>query len=157
MKKHLPIIALIISALLMCGCSGHGIKDIKVTSVKIVSVSPRGLNGLDALLELGIHNPAMSFEVTDVTGVAKMDGQECLVVTADQLIVSGKTDKVYSVPLKGSLSEGFNPFQLLNIVGGSMDMSKITVSVKAKVALRGGIGKNIELKDIPLSSLISKE
>lgn len=156
MRKHIAIIVMFAS-LLLTGCKGHGVKDIEVTSFKIVSIVPKGVSGITALVEVGIHNPMVGFEVTDVHATAKVKDAEALVLTADQLMVPGHTDKVYSIPVKGSIVEGFNPLQLLKIFSNDLNMSDVTVTVKAKVALRGGVGKNIEIKDIPISNFVSKE
>lgn len=156
MKNTLRILLLLALALLLAGCKGKGIKDIKVNSARIVSVTPEGLNGLTALVEVGVHNPTVAFELTDITGLARFKGQEALQVKADQLIVSGHTDKVYRIPVQGEIAEGFNPLQLVRLVADENAFDDLTITVKGKVALRGGIGKKIEIKDIPLSSLMKK-
>jgi len=153
--KRIHILVLLLSALLLSGCSVNKLKDITVTSARIVSIVPEGLSDLSALIELGIHNPSLAFEVTDLNGLARYRGQDAVTVTADQLIVAGRTDKVYRIPVKGHIAEGFNPFQLLKLLGSESSFDDVTFDVKGKVALRGGIGKNIELKDIPLSSLLN--
>ena len=157
MKNTLRILLLLVFALLFAGCKGKGIKDIKVTSVRIISVTPVGLNGLTALVEVGVHNPTVAFELTDIKGLARFKGQDALNVTADQLIVSGHTDKVYRIPVQGEIAEGFNPLQLVRLVADERAFDDLTISVKGKVALRGGLGKKIEIKDIPLSSLMKKQ
>ena len=156
MKNALRLSLLLVLALLVAGCKGKGIKDIKVNSARIVSVTPFGLNGLTALVEIDLHNPTVGFELTDITGLARFKGQEALHVTADQLIVSGHKDKIYRIPVQGEIAEGFNPLQLVRLVADEDAFDDLTISVKGKVALRGGLGKKIEIKDIPLSSLMKK-
>ena len=157
MKKHIVIMVAVLSALMLfSGCSK--IKEISVTSFELVSVTPKGLTELDALVKIGIHNPAVPFELTDAVGTLKIGGSPCLSLSADQLIVSGNMDKVYSLPIHGVLAEGFNPFQLLTLLkGDSIDLENVTADVDARISLRGGVGKNLELKDIKLSKLLKKE
>lgn len=119
-------------------------------------MSPSGLSELNAIVRVGIHNPAAGFELTDFRGTVKIKGQEALVLDADQLIVSGKTDKTYNVPVHGSISPGFNPFQLLNFLNSSASVDDVTLDVSARVAMRGGIGKKLEYKDIKVSDYIRK-
>lgn len=157
MKRIHIILLMVLCALLLGGCKGKSYKDIKVTSVRLVSIVPEGLADLTALIEVGVHNPTVAFEVTDLEGIARFQGEDALSVSADQLIVSGNSDKVYSIPLKGHISKGFNPFQLLKLLGKDASYDDITLSVKGKIALRGGLGKNIELKDVPLGSLLNKQ
>lgn len=156
-KKTIILLLAIISAFsILTSCADT--KDIKITSFEIVSVTPKGMDGLDALVKIGINNPSVSFEVSDLVGTLKLEGAPCLSITADQLIVSGKTIKVYSVPLQGKMSEGFNPFQLLRIINGySLDFDKLTVDVSAKASLRGGIGKKLEFNDLKIGEYIVKK
>lgn len=154
--RTLRVLLLLVLALALTGCKGKGIKDIKVNSARIVSVTPEGLNGLTALVEVDVHNPTVSFELTNISGLARYKGQDALLVTADQLIVAGHTDKKYRIPVQGEIVEGFNPLQLVRLVSSESSFDDVTLTIKGKVALRGGIGKNIELKDIPLSSLMKK-
>lgn len=153
MRKVLLILAVLLPLAMSCT---NKVKDISVTSVELLSVSPRGLFELNALVRVGIHNPAPSFELTEVQGTVKIKGQEALVMDADQLIVSGRTDKMYNVPVHGSISPGFNPFQLLNFLNSSTSLEDVTLDVSARVAIRGGIGKKLEYKDIKVSNLIRK-
>ncbi|MCR4859914.1 MAG: hypothetical protein K5910_04550 [Bacteroidales bacterium] len=153
--KKVPILVLFLACLLLAGCKGKSYKDITVTSARIISIVPEGLTDLSALIELGIHNPTVGFEVTELDGLARYLGQDAVTVTADQLIVAGKSDKLYRIPLKGHIAEGFNPFQLLKLVGNESALDDVTFTIRGRIALRGGIGKNIEFKDIPLGSLMS--
>ena len=154
MMKKVHVLLFVLLCLLLAGCKGRSIKDIKVNSARIVSVTPEGLSGLTALVEVDLHNPTVAFELMDITGVARYKGQDALKVTADQLIVAGHTDKVYRIPVQGEIVEGFNPLLLVRLISTEGTLDDITISIKGKVALRGGIGKNIELKNIPLSTLM---
>lgn len=157
MKKRILILLAVLSAMTFTtGCKK--VKEISVTSFEIVSVTPSGLSDLDALIKLGIHNPAVPFEVTDATGTLKIAGKPSLSLSTDQLIVAGNSDKVYSIPIKGKIAEGFNPFELLKLINGSsLDLEQLTVDVNGKIALRGGVGKKLDLKDIKLNKLTQKK
>ena len=154
--KKLSLLLLLIPLLLLSGCKDKGIKDISVTSVRLISISPEGFSGVSALIEVGIHNPTIGFEVTNVTGVAKYKGQEALAVHADQLMVPAHSDALYRIPLQGSIADGFNPLRLLRLLSKDGSYEDVTFDVHARVAARGGLGKNIEILDIPLSSLLTQ-
>lgn len=145
-------IILLAACLLLTSC-GKGVKDIALTSFRLVSVSPQGLSGVTMLVEVGVDNPTVGFEITDVNAVLKLDSVPALLLTADQLMVEGRAQKLYTIPLKGQIAEGFNPFQLLRLISDDSVMSRLTADVSARAALRGGLGKNIEMKDIKLNSL----
>ena len=145
-------IILLAACLLLTSC-GKGVKDIALTSFRLVSVSPHGLSGVTMLVEVGVDNPTVGFEITDVNAVLKLDSVPALLLTADQLMVEGRAQKLYTIPLKGQIAEGFNPFQLLRLISDDSVMSRLTADVSARAALRGGLGKNIDMKDIKLDSL----
>ena len=129
--KNRPIVYVILLcclSLLLSGC-GKGAKDIKVTGFRLVSI-------------------------TDVSITVDMHEQPAVVFEADQLMVEGHCAKTYSLPLKGRIVDTFNPFQLLKLFSNEDSLDNLKASARARVALRGGIGKNIEIKDIPLKDLI---
>lgn len=152
MKKLFAI--MMVCALMFTGC-GKSVKDIKVTSFDIVSITPRGLSELAATIELGVNNPIISFTVRDALGTIKLDGTPCLDISADQIIIDADCEKIYSIPLRAKLCQGFNPFSLLTLFQ-NQDLSRFTVDVGAKIQLRSGVGKTFELKDIPLDKLVSR-
>lgn len=152
MKRVIAILCFCI--LILSGCS-KSYKDIKVTSFEVISITPKGLNQVDALVDVGIYNPIVGFEVTDVLGVLKMEGDPCVRISTDQLTISGKTEKVYRIPLHGELEPGFNPLSLLKVVQ-TMDFSSFTADVNGKVSLRGGIGKTISMTNLKLGELEKK-
>ena len=138
----------------LTGCS-KTYKDIRVTSFEVISITPKGLNQVDALVDIGVYNPIIGFEVSGLDGILKMDGKPCVDVTSERIVVNGKTEQVYRIPLHGSIVEGFNPLSLLSVTK-DMDFSAFTADVSAKVSMRGGLGKNIAVKDIKVGEIANK-
>lgn len=153
--ERFRVIFIAIFALLLSSC-GNKVKDISVTSFNIVSIAPQGLTGITALVEIGIHNPTVGFEVTNLNAIIKMKGQEMIYLSTDQLMVEGHSEKQYDIPVKGRLADGFNPFQLLKLLSNEADIEDMTLSISARPALRGGVGKVVEINDMPLKKLIDK-
>lgn len=153
--ERFRVIFIAIFALLLSSC-GNKVKDISVTSFNIVSIAPQGLTGITALVEIGIHNPTVGFEITNLNAIIKMKGQEMIYLSADQLMVEGHSEKQYDIPVKGRLADGFNPFQLLKLLSNEADIEDMTLSISARPALRGGVGKVVEINDMPLKKLIDK-
>lgn len=149
MRRIILIIATCLA--LLTGC--HSFKDIKVNSFELTRVVPVGLSAIEAEVLVELDNPTVGFSVENAEGILKMNGTPCMTITADCVKIDRKSVKHYSIPLKGKLADGFNPFQLLNILG-TRDLSVFSMDVKAHGKLKGGIGKDIEYKDIPLTSLI---
>lgn len=139
--------------LIVSGC-GKSVKDISVTDFEIVSVTPSSSDSssAQALLKVGLSNPIVGFELTNLTGLLKVDGRPCVRISADQLIVFGKSERIYMIPASVTVPEGANIFDILNVLK-TRNTPRITVGVSGKVALRGGAGINVH-KDIELDSFI---
>lgn len=152
--KKVRLLLLLCLSLLLAGCKDRGFQDIAVTSVRLVSIIPEGLTGVSAELEVGIHNPTLAFRVEDLTGAAKFQGQEALLLSAEPLDVAARCDSLYLIPLRGRVDGDFNPLRLLRLLGGEADLDDISFDIRARASLRSGLGKNIEMLDIPLSSLL---
>lgn len=151
MKRSILILAA--CAALLTGC--HSFKDIKVNSFELTKVVPVGLSAIEAEVDVEIDNPTVGFAVENLEGLLKMDGDSCMTISSDLVRIEKKSVRHYTIPLHGRLADGFNPFQLLSILS-SKDLSVFTIDVKAHGTLKGGIGKDVEYKDIPLTSLIDK-
>jgi len=155
--KHIARIFLsfLLVPVLFVGCKSKGFQDVALTSVRLVSIEPEGFFHVNAVLEVGVHNPARSFQVSDLSAVARFQGQDALAATAEPVRIPGHSDALYQIPLQGELADGFNPFRLLRLLGDEASFEDVTFDVRARVSLPSGFGRNIELLDIPLSSLLS--
>ena len=156
--KHIARIFLfaVLVPLLLVSCKGKGFQDIAITSVRLVSIVPEGFNDVTALVEIGVRNPSVAFTITGLDATARFQGQDALSVHADQLMVPGHSDKLYRIPLQGSIAEGFNPLRLLRLLAKDASYEDVTFDIHARVAARGGLGKNIEILDIPLSGMLKQ-
>ena len=66
--KRIFTLLLCATLLVLSGCQGRRLQDIKVTSARIVSIVPQGLTELNAVVEVGIHNPSVALEISDIIG-----------------------------------------------------------------------------------------
>ena len=160
MKRLFVVLAIVVT--LLSGCRGRSFRDIKVNSLEIVSLSPHGLRDIDAVVRLTVYNPAVGFELTDVLGQLKYKGEEAIIITADQVMVTGKAEKTYTIPLHGTIADDFNPFQLLNLMNSSggekkINLDDVTLDLSLRPALRGGIGTTVVKKDIRISDFLKKQ
>ena len=154
--RRLRLILAIICPLLLVSCGGS-VRDISVTSFNLVSVAPQGTSGVSILIEIGINNPGIGIEITDLQAVLKIDSSPVLVLSSDQLMVDGHKEKVYSVPMKGRIADGANPFKLLKLLGSERVTDPVSLDFEARMALRGGIGKKIEINDIQLDEYLRQK
>lgn len=139
MKK---IILFALCFLMLVSC-GKTYKDISLSSFEFVSLAPKGERSGEALIKLGLNNPIQAFELTDINGILKIGDTACVSIHTDQLMISGKCDKVYSVPFTVSIPEGANLFELLKVLKTN-GVPEISIDFSARPALRGGIGVKIK-------------
>ena len=151
--KRIHIVLLLILSLLLAGCKGRSFQDIRVTSLRLVSVEPQGLSGVSAVLEVGLHNPAAGFELKDLQGLAKFKGQEMLQLNGDPVSVAPRSDELYELSLQGRLADGFSILRLLRLLGGGASLEDVTFDLRGRATLRSGLGRDFEFLDVPLSSL----
>ena len=158
MKRIARIFVLsLLLPLLLTGCKGKGFQDIAITSMKLVSIVPEGFSNVTALVEIGVHNPTVTFQLSNVEAQARFQGDVALTATSETIQIPAHSDAVYLVPLRGRLSEGFNPLKLLRLLGDEASFDDITFDVRGRASLRSGLGRNIEMLDIPLSSLFGAQ
>ena len=152
MKRVTELLVIALAVLCLSSC-GKSFKDIKVTSCDVVSVTPKGLTSFDAELNLGVNNPAAQITLSQLNATVKMDGTPCLYLTADDVTVAPRTEQNYSLLLHGLMDSNFNPFTLLSLVKNP-DLTPMTVDIRFHGALKSGIGKDFEYKDIALKNLL---
>lgn len=126
-------------------------KQVRVTSCDIVSFTPKGLRSAEAVVSLGIDNPAPSFVVRDLEMVIKDEGSRICVLTADTVAVERQSVREYKVPCAARM-ESLSLMEILEFAGKS-DFSDFTADVTANVATGKGAGRRIEFKDIKISDL----
>ena len=150
--KILPL--LILLPLLLSGCKGRSLQDVELTSVRLVSIVPQGLTSVSAVLEVGIRNPSSAFSLSDLEGMAKFHGEPMVSLSAEPLTVPARSEDLYQVPLEGRVATSFSILRLVRLLGQGTEMDDVTFDLRGRAALRSGIGKNFEMLDVPLSSLL---
>ena len=153
--RRLSILLPLLLALGLAGCAPKGLQDLSVTSARVVSIVPEGLTSPSAELEVGVHNPSARLTLTDLTGQAKYRGEALLDLSADGVVIEARTDSLYRLPVRCRLSGDVSLLGLLRTFEAPLSKDELTLSVKGRASVRG-IGKDIELEDIPLGTLLDE-
>ena len=151
--SKLSRIALLVALSVAMSCSCSRIKDIRLLSCAVESVSPIGLHGLNAELAVQVQNPAMQFTLTDIAGVLYYKGDPIVNYDADPIEVAARSVAVYPLPCKATLASGVRLMDLISLMRG-YDLNDFTTDVSAKVHLRSGLSKTLKFKDIPVKDLL---
>ena len=95
--KPLNIFALLLLALLLGLTGCKDIRDIRVTSVEVESLSPRGFKSVDVFLKVGVDNPAKQVKISEIDGSVKHSGKVIGKLAMDSFILGARTtDAVHS-------------------------------------------------------------
>lgn len=138
--------------LLVSGCGMSRIKDIRLDSVGVKYVVPTSGRSLDALLELGIDNPAMSFTVQDVKGTIYCEDRTIASFTTGPVNLEGKTRQVYQLPCTVQLDEGTSFLSLLILLAKHSTLEGFKADVNMYVAnASGALRAPISFKNMDLS------
>ncbi len=140
-------------SLLLSGCTDK-VKDIRISSFKISSFNFQGTKSIKFLTEVGINNPSIGLELSEVRATLKYKKQDFLHLSFDRLVLEPRIEKIYQLPLTGAIADGFNPLQLLDMLDLQENNNDLSVSLRGRVSLRGGLGKDFDIQDIPLNTLI---
>lgn len=153
MRRYIALL-LLLFPLFLGGCSKT--PELEFTSFRISSVKPQGFASVEVVVQVGINNPRSSFEVREMRGSARLNGVPLMSLSADMLSVSGKCEDVYTVPVYGEIASGFNVFDLLQSFDSKFNADDVTVDFSGILSKRGGSGRKVEMKDIPLSKILRK-
>ena len=146
---------LILASIAIMAAACGSIKDIAVTSCKLASISPNGLKSVDAVLDIGIHNPTIAFTLSDVTG--KVHDEDNVVVTfgGGPISIDKKSDNVYQLPCSATIGSEVSLFRILNLLKNK-DFEHYKIDIEGDVILSGKVKKHLRIKDIPVTTLMEK-
>ena len=147
-------IAKLLVVAVMCmsaaSCGVYKVKDIKINSFDVKYVTPTSARSLDAVLLLGIHNPATSITISNLEGTVKYGEKEIAVVQAGTIPLDKKSDKVYEVPCTATLKDGVSLLNLLPILA-MQDPENLSADVQLRVALKNGAGTDLVFNDLTIA------
>lgn len=143
---------LMLAVAMTSGCCGiKKLKELKVESYRLESVSPKGFTAVDADLLLEVNNPGSEFSVNSLECLVYRSGQPFCVLTSDDFSVLGKQVSSCRLPLHARLSPGVNIMTFLEVFKGSLD--DFTVDVKLEMKIKGGPKMKVSEQGIPFKDL----
>lgn len=151
MRRLFTILAVVLTMTALSGCSGA--KGFKVTSCSIASISPSGLKGVKAVLNIGVTNPMMAVTVAGISGAINKGGLEFATFQGGEVSIPRKSSGIYPLPCSGAISKGIGLSDLLKLAL-QQDFDDMTVDMNVKVRLKCGLRKTIRFKDIKVTDLM---
>ena len=152
--KRILLIAVSAMALCLTGCKDiKNIKNIKVTSVAVETITPNGLRGMVIGLAVGIDNPSFNVDLSEINGALKLSGKVLGRVTMDPFTLHGKSAEIYHLRAVVTIEQGVT----LSELAALLDMETLNqcmVDVSARATLKNGLSKVLNFNDIPVKDLL---
>ena len=152
--KRVILIAVSAMALCLTGCKDiQNIKNIKVTSVAVETISPNGLRGMTVGLAVGVDNPSFNVDLSEINGALKLSGKVLGRVTMDPFTLHGKSAEIYHLRAVVTIEQGVT----LSELAALLDMETLNqcmVDVSARATLKNGLSKVLNFNDIPVKDLL---
>lgn len=148
-RTWLLALGLALATLMASSCGVSRIKDISLQSVGVKYITPTSARSLDGVLILGIDNPAMSLNLSDIEGDVRYNDKPIAHFSAGQLPLEGKTTKEYALPCSVRLADGASLLDLL-LIAARYPTEGLMADVKVHVALKKGPGMNLQFKDLDI-------
>ena len=152
--KRVILIAVSAMALCLTGCKDiKNIKNIKVTSVAVETITPNGLRGMVIGLAVGIDNPSFNVDLSEINGALKLSGKVLGRVTMDPFTLHGKSAEIYHLKAAVTIEPGVT----LSELAALLDMETLNqcmVDVSARATLKNGLSKVLNFNDIPVKDLL---
>ena len=154
MKKLVERLALVLlCAAVMCLTGCGDVRDIKVTSVNIESISLNGFRGANVDLAVGIDNPAFQVGLSEIEGSLKLSGKVLGRMAMDPFVLQARSAEVYHLKTSVNIEQGVTLAELLALTDAET-LNKCMVDVSVRATLKGGISKRLKFNDIPLTNLL---
>ena len=150
-RHILAAMVLICAVVTLMGCSAvkkaaiDKLKEIEVTSFAVEKVAPKGLKALDASFYVGVHNPTIKLELTDVTARLFYKDSEFGSFVLDPFTIDGHTDKIYLLTGHAALSSA----AVVGALGGSSDEFTVLISATGKgLGIRRDVSRTMSLTEL---------
>lgn len=151
--KHRGLVLLMMAFMLaLTGCKD--IKDIRVTSVDLESVSPRGFKSIDIYLSAEVYNPAKQVKLSEIEGTIAHSGKVIGKLAVDPIVLAAKSSEKYNVKANAALVQGAG-FKELMVLASPGGLDECTIDISAKAAYGKGASLPVNMKNIPLKELLN--
>lgn len=154
--RHILAAVFCCALLALSGCSAvkkaavDRLKEIEITSFSVEGITPRGLKALDASFYVGIHNPTVKLELSDVTARLFYKDAELGSFVLEPFTIAGHEDRIYLLSGHAALSSASSLFQVAGALGGgSPDDFTVLISATGKgLGVKRDVSRSFRLKEL---------
>ena len=154
-KISLKTASFLVMAVMICLTGCRNIKDIRVTSVQVESVSMKGFKSLDLFLSVGVENPARQVRLSEIDGSLIHSGKIIGKLAMDPFVLLARSSETYTLKANVSLAKGAGLKDLM-LLADQKGLNECTVDISAKAAYGKGAPMPVKMKNIPLKELLDR-
>lgn len=151
-------IAVLAAVWMMICCTGctslKDIRNIRIESFNIKSLSIKGLDSVEAIASVSVDNPAKDISVSGIDGTLYKSGKNLGTFTIAPFEIGGRGLDTATVSCSLKLSPDLSPLALMSLAR-DFDISDCTMDVNARARIGKSPWKKFELKDIPVKNIIN--
>lgn len=154
--RHIMAAVLGCVLVVLTGCSAvkkaavDRLKEIEVTSFSVEKITPHGLKSLDASFYVGVHNPTIKLELSDVKARLFYKDTELGSFILDPFTIEGHDDRIYLLQGHAALASASSLFQVVGALsGGSADDFTVLISATGKgLGIKKDVSRSMPLKEL---------
>ena len=146
------LVPLAAATVLLSGCGSY--RDIRIGDCRLETVSPSGFRTVALGLSVDVRNPAGEITVSGMSGTVYLKDVELGTFEAADVTVPGKSESDVDLSVKATLSGSFNFMQVMSM-SSYITPDSLTADVSMKIKVKGGIGKKLDLKGVPLKNILT--
>lgn len=150
LKGKSLLAAVLMAVLMLQGCARF--RDIRIVSCGVESVSMQGLRSVEAILSVGVDNPAAALELSGIEGTLNMGDDVLGTFSAGNFSIDRKTVSECQVPVSFTLDRQVSLLSLLPLVR-ELDPDSFSVDMSLRVKVKNGVSRKIRLENVPVSYL----
>jgi len=151
----LRLLAAVFSLLAVSAC-GDSIRNIRITSVQLESFKVTSSSTLEAVLLIGVNNPAKSVQVSDLCAALKYDGELIANATAQDVELEGASTLEYRLPCEATLADNISLIKA-GMIMATMNPDKLKADLSLGIAPKGGKVRMLNFNDLDISGLLKQE
>lgn len=153
-RMKTSLTALFAAMLLLSGCADiKRLKEMEVGSVKVENISPHGFRGAGLTLSVEVDNPGAQVSLSEIFVTLEHSGKVLGKVAVDPFTLQAKTADTYTLDADVTLGENATLLDLGKLLDKKV-VDEASVDISAKVRIRKGAVRKVELNDIPLKKLM---
>lgn len=156
MKKISVIFLFVLGLLSLNSCDNTD--TLEITSFHAQSFDVKGANAdvkIHFDLVVGVINKGPEINLSNVDAVISYKGEKAIKFHSDNIKVDARSEKIYTLPVVGTIVDNYNPFLLLGLLNSKTFGEDLKLDIQAETKLFSFLKpQKVVFNDIPVMDLL---